>query len=134
MPDGLAERLARVRDRSTLRLTHYGRRSGKPYQVTIWFMVDGATVYLGTMNRDRQWTRNVVARPDVELAVDGERFRGRVTLLESVEAKRHAYELMVAKYWIPWAIDRVVCLAGRDPRPHMAGGRGAFYRVDLHAD
>ena len=134
MPDGLAERLVRVRDRSTLTLTHYGRRSGKPYQVTIWFMVDGAAVYLGTMNRDRQWTRNVVARPDVELAADGERFRGRVTLLESVEAMRHAYELMGAKYWIPWAIDRVACLVGRDPRPHMVVGRAAYYRVDLRAD
>jgi len=29
------------------------------YQVTIWFMVEGETVYLATANRKRQWRRNV---------------------------------------------------------------------------
>jgi len=36
---------------STLRLTHYGRRSGMPDEVTIWFMVEGEAVYLATANR-----------------------------------------------------------------------------------
>jgi hypothetical protein len=51
MPTTLADRLAGAANVSTLRLTHYGRRSGKPYEVTIWFMVEGETVYLATANR-----------------------------------------------------------------------------------
>jgi len=51
----VADRLAQVANASTLRLTHYGRRSGKPYEVTIWFMVEGETVYFATANRKRQW-------------------------------------------------------------------------------
>ena len=51
MTTTLADRLARVANASTLRLTHYGRRSGMPYEVTIWFMVEGATVCLATANR-----------------------------------------------------------------------------------
>lgn len=130
----VVERLARVRDASTLRLTHYGRRSGKPYEVTIWFTVDGDVVYLNTMNRDRQWTRNVIARPDVELAIGGERFTGRVTPLEP-PAKRGAYERLAAKYWIVWLLDRAARLVGRDPAAVAAGpGRGGFYRVDLGPD
>jgi len=43
MTTTLADRLAQVANTSTLRLTHYGRRSGMPYQ--------GETVYLATANR-----------------------------------------------------------------------------------
>ena len=129
----IADRLARVADHSTLRLTHYGRRSGKPYEVVVWFAVDGGVVYLSTLNRDRQWTRNVVARPDVVLAVGGERFAGRVTVLDQVADKRHVYERLAAKYWAVWLIDRVARLVGRDPRAgDFDTGRRGYFRVDLH--
>jgi hypothetical protein len=55
MTTTLADRLAPVANISTLRLTHYGRRSGTPYK-TIWFMVEGAAVDRATTNhccRDR---------------------------------------------------------------------------------
>ena len=54
MGAALADRLSRLASRSTLRLTHYGRRSGKPYEVTIWFLVEDDAVYLATANRQRQ--------------------------------------------------------------------------------
>jgi hypothetical protein len=63
-PGPVADRLAAVADRSTLRLTHHGRRSGTPYAVTIWFMVERDTVYLVTANRARQ-----------RISMDGERHR-----------------------------------------------------------
>jgi hypothetical protein len=47
--DALA-RLKRLAGKSTLILTHYGRKSGKPYEVKIWFVVDGDTVFIGTAN------------------------------------------------------------------------------------
>jgi deazaflavin-dependent oxidoreductase (nitroreductase family) len=132
VPSSLATRLAAVAGRSTCRLTHHGRRSGTPYDVTIWFAVAGGLVYLSTMNRDRQWTRNVLVRPDVALAVAGERFTGRVTPLATAEERRRAYELLVAKYWVMWLLDRVACAIGRDPRASgLEMGRFAFYRVDL---
>ena len=74
----LAERLANVANLSTLRLTHYGRRSGKPYEVTIWFLVERDTVYLVTANRQRQWPRNVAVRPAAHLRIGGESFAGQV--------------------------------------------------------
>ncbi|HUK89978.1 MAG TPA: hypothetical protein VLZ81_06225 [Blastocatellia bacterium] len=43
--------------RQTLKLTHYGRKSGKAYEVTIWFVAAGDTVYLATMNVNRQCVR-----------------------------------------------------------------------------
>lgn len=99
MSTPLADRLARVANHSTLTLTHYGRRSGKPYAVTIWFMVEGETIYLVTANRERQWPRNVAAHPEVELRIGGETFTGRAEALTEAAAIEHATDLMAAKYW-----------------------------------
>ena len=56
----LTHRLAAHRDRGTLQLTTLGRKTGKRHTVTIWFLVDGETVYLVTMKMRRDWPRNIV--------------------------------------------------------------------------
>jgi len=99
-PGSASERLARVAGRRTTRLTHYGRKSGKPYRVTIWFLVDGASVYLTTMNMKRQWTQNVQSRPDIELEIGGESFRGRVDVVKSDADMQRVVELMKRKYFL----------------------------------
>ena len=94
-----AQRLSRVAKRKTVRLTHYGRKTGKPYRVTIWFLLDGDNVYLTTMNMARQWTQNVQKRPEVELEIGGQRFAGRVeSVVESDEEMRRVVALMKRKY------------------------------------
>jgi hypothetical protein len=40
MDSNALARLKAVAGRQTLTLTHYGRKSGKPYDVTIWFAVE----------------------------------------------------------------------------------------------
>ena len=72
------ERLRRVGDRQTLRLTHYGRKSGRPYEVTIWYLVDDDRLYLVSANATRNWVRNVKVRPAVSLRVGNEVFNGDV--------------------------------------------------------
>ncbi len=95
----LRDRLARVADRPTLRLTHYGRRSGTPYEVTIWFMAEGEVVYLVTANRERQWVRNIAAKPSVVLRVDGETLGGHAEPITAPAVIDHVTDLMMAKYW-----------------------------------
>ena len=51
-----------VFDRSTIKLTHYGRKTGKPYAVTIWFVVMDGRVWVGSLNRKRSWVRNLRSR------------------------------------------------------------------------
>ena len=58
MESDLLNRLRRVAARQTLTLTHYGRRSGKPYEVTVWFVLDHEKFYIGTANVKCQWVRN----------------------------------------------------------------------------
>ena len=95
----VAERLARIADRSTLSLTHYGRRSGKPYDVTIWFLVEGPCVYLVTANRERQWVRNLSTNPAVVLNVGDERFPGRAAPVTAPAVLDHVVDLVSEKYW-----------------------------------
>ena len=38
--DGVTARLARIATKRTCRLAHRGRKSGRPFEVTIWFLVD----------------------------------------------------------------------------------------------
>jgi deazaflavin-dependent oxidoreductase (nitroreductase family) len=93
----LAARLARVASKSNLTLTHYGRKSGKPYEVTIWFTVDGDHINLQTMSMQRQWPRNVLANGRVSLRIGDETFEGTATSVDAAEMPR-IVALMKKKY------------------------------------
>jgi deazaflavin-dependent oxidoreductase (nitroreductase family) len=94
----LATRLARVRRARTTTVTHYGRTSGKPYQVKIWFTLDGDRIFLQTMDMRRQWIQNVLKNPKVSLRIGDEVFEGDVTPVSDPEEMRRVVELMKRKY------------------------------------
>jgi len=98
--ESIADRLNRVAGKQTLRLTHYGRKSGKPYEVTIWFVVDGDEIYLGTANVNRQWVRNVQKTPRVGLAVAGESFDGEARYLTAPAERHRVMKMIRRKYWM----------------------------------
>lgn len=121
----LADRLATISSHSTCRLTHRGRKSGKPYEVTIWFVVEGDTVYLATANASRQWVRNVQANPEVSFEVGGETFTGTSQRVHDAAEQRHVMDLVVSKYWYLAPIVALVRLFRYDPKPD------ACFRVRL---
>jgi deazaflavin-dependent oxidoreductase (nitroreductase family) len=94
------DRLNKVATRQTVRLTHYGRKSGKPYEVTIWFVVNGNRVYLGTANVNRQWVRNVQKTPKVRSSIGGEMFEGQGPFLTDRTEQERAKMMMRRKYWM----------------------------------
>jgi deazaflavin-dependent oxidoreductase (nitroreductase family) len=98
------ERLDRVAKKQTVRLTHYGRKSGKPYEVTIWFVVDGERVYLGTANVNRQWVRNVQTTPQVRLLIGAETFEGNARFLSDRSEHERAQARIRRKYWMFWPV------------------------------
>ena len=97
-------RLKRVAGKQTVRLTHYGRKSGKPYEVTIWFVLDGDRLYLGTANVNRQWVRNVQKTPQIKLSIGGENFEGNARLLTDRAEHERAMAAIRRKYWMYWPI------------------------------
>jgi deazaflavin-dependent oxidoreductase (nitroreductase family) len=99
MDSNALARLKTVARRQTLILTHYGRKSGKPYDVTIWFAVEDDKVYIGTANVNRQWVRNVQKTPRIRLAVGGEKFEGEARFLAERADRERAMAAIRRKYW-----------------------------------
>ena len=72
-----------------------GAKSGRAYEVTIWFVVEAERVYLGTANVNRQWVGNVQKKPKVKLLIGSETFDGTARFLTtglSVNAPRRKCE------------------------------------------
>ena len=108
-------RLKAAAGRQTLTLTHYGRKSGKPYDVTIWFVVDGDKVYIGTANVNRQWVRNVQKTPRVKLSIGAETFDGTARFLADRAEHERAMSMVRRKYWMFWpviAVGRILTAIG----------------------
>ena len=104
MESNVLTRLKRVASRQTTTLTHYGRKSGKPYNVTIWFVLNGEKVYLGTAKVNRQWVRNVQKTPQVKLSIGGKAFDGRARLLAERAEHERAMAMVRRKYWVFWPV------------------------------
>src|SRR5215470_8578427 len=93
-------RLRRVAGKQTTRLTHYGRKSGLPHEVTIWFVLDGDKLYIGTANVNRQWVRNVQKTPKIKLSVGTETFEGNARFLTDRAQHERAMAAIRRKYWM----------------------------------
>jgi deazaflavin-dependent oxidoreductase (nitroreductase family) len=100
--ESLKQRLAAVKDRSTLRLTTSGRKTSKQHTVTVWFLVDGETVYLATLKLKRDWPRNVMKNGHVELNVADEVLKGRARQITDAKRLEHVKALLAKKYWAAW--------------------------------
>lgn len=108
-------RLQRLARHRTVTLTHYGRKSGKAYEVPIWFVLDGERIFLGTANVNRQWVRNVQKTPTVKLSIGGEIFHGEARFLTDRAEHQRAQARMREKYWMYWpafAIARLFIAVG----------------------
>jgi len=93
-------RLRQVAGKQTTRLTHYGRKTGKPHEVTIWFVLDGDRLYIGTANVNRQWVLNVQKTPQVKLSIAGENVEGTARLLTDRAEHERAMAAIRRKYWM----------------------------------
>jgi deazaflavin-dependent oxidoreductase (nitroreductase family) len=99
MQENALARLRRVAGKQTTRLTHYGRKTGKPHEVTIWFVLDDK-LYLGTANVNCQWVRNVQKTPRVKLSIGSETFEGSAHFLTDRAEHEHAMAAIRRKYWM----------------------------------
>src|SRR6478672_6105364 len=93
-------RLRQVAGKQTTRLTHYGRKTGKPHEVTIWCVLDGDRLYIGTANVNRQWVQNVQKTPQVKLSIAGENIDGTARFLTDRAEHERAMTAIRRKYWM----------------------------------
>jgi deazaflavin-dependent oxidoreductase (nitroreductase family) len=100
MESDVLNRLRRVAGKQTTRLTHYGRKTGKPHEVTIWFVLDRDKLFIGTANVSRQWVRNVQKTPQVKLSIGGEKFEGTARFLTDRAEHEGTMAAIRRKYWM----------------------------------
>src|SRR5258706_15540704 len=82
----------------TVRLTHYGRKSGKAYDVTIWFTrLDGA-LWIGSMNVDRAWVHNLRANGKATLDLGSGPQAMRAIWVDDRALVQRYQDAIVAKY------------------------------------
>src|SRR5438094_9097461 len=93
-------RLTRVAGKQTTTLTQYGRKTGTPHEVTIWFVLDDDKLYIGTANVNRQWVRNVQKTPQIKLSMAGETFSGTARFLTDRAEHERAMAAIRGKYWM----------------------------------
>jgi hypothetical protein len=67
--------------------------------VVIWFVVSGERMFLATANKNRQWVRNVLVKPNVILKAGGETFPATVTEITDSTERERARDLVQSKYW-----------------------------------
>lgn len=91
--------LARAAREKTVTLITRGRRTGIPRRVTIWFVVDGDTIGLGTLNEDRNWVKNARGAGEVELELAAGRLAGRFADITDAGEHSIVRGLIAKKYW-----------------------------------
>src|SRR6476660_8538485 len=96
-PNTLA-RLQKAAGKQTTTLTHYDRKTGNPREVTIWFVLDGDKLYIGTANVNRHWVKNVQKTPKVKLTIGGETFGGTARFLTDHAEHERAMAAIRRKY------------------------------------
>jgi deazaflavin-dependent oxidoreductase (nitroreductase family) len=96
--DTAQQSFAKIASLHTLTLTHCGRKSGKPYDVVIWFVVEGNRMFLGTANKSRNWVRNIMVKPNVVIKAGTETFNGSISEVTDNAGRDHVMGLVQSKY------------------------------------
>jgi hypothetical protein len=114
MVDGAAPR------GSTVKLTHYGRKTGKPYEVTLWFVIIDGEIWIGSLDSSRPWVKNVRNGGEVRLDFGAGPQTCTCEWIEDGGALVGFRDAVRAKYPI---MSRVISLFTR------ARGKGCAFRV-----
>jgi len=109
--------LNQLAKQSTLKLTTTGRKSGKKFTVTIWFVVTGPqSVYVQHVTAPAHWCKNLAKTPTVELDFGSGVIRGQATVIADPTRCRDILTLFRSKYFMA----RFLQFFGRKHQPFVA--------------
>lgn len=104
-------------------LSTRGRKTGKPHEIEIWFVVNGNSLYLMSGGRDKSdWVKNLLKDPNVTVRIAGQTFPATARIVTDKEEEMQVRERMADKYkererdgsLSEWA--RTALVVGFDPR------------------
>jgi deazaflavin-dependent oxidoreductase (nitroreductase family) len=96
-------------------LTTLGRRSGRPHEIEIWFVLHDGIVYLLSGGSDRSdWVKNLVADPHVSIRIGAETRATTARVVTDPDEDALARRVVLEKY-----------------RPRYSGELGGWGRTSL---
>jgi deazaflavin-dependent oxidoreductase (nitroreductase family) len=99
------DRLSQVANQEFCYLTTFGRTTGRPHEIEIWFAAAGGELYVLSGGRDASdWVQNIVANPEVSVRIGDQTFAGMARIVTSAtEEEDQARRLLAGKYehWEP---------------------------------
>ena len=91
--------LEAVANEKEVRLTTYGRSTGKESSVTIWIVTDGHKVFIRSgQGLVRHWPQNLLKRPEGTLQLDGKAVRFKSRHITDAAEARNSSKLYGPKY------------------------------------
>ena len=104
---------------ATLKITTVGRRTGQKHQVTIQFVADDGRLIATTRDSRRDWVRNVLKNPAVEVTIGGVTRKMTASVLRSDSEQATARNLYQKKYPLARLSQKVGSLfkASGEPQP-----------------
>ena len=85
---------------SRLKLSTVGRRTGRKHEVMIDFVVDGGRVFVTGAKSGRDWMKNALKNPNVEVAIEERKTQMRAERISSEETRSKVEKLFKTKYRI----------------------------------
>jgi hypothetical protein len=98
----MTDQLRAVAHQKECRVTTAGRRTGNPHTVTTWFVADGDTIYLGTLDETRDWVRNARASGHVTLDFGSLAVTGTFGDVTDPRVDTQVRHRLQRKYWMAW--------------------------------
>jgi deazaflavin-dependent oxidoreductase (nitroreductase family) len=82
-----------------VKLTTYGRKTGKAYDVTIWITTDGTHLYIRSgQGLSRQWTQNLISRGEGLLHLEKTTVKVKPRLVPDPDQARAVSRMYTKKY------------------------------------
>ncbi|MDX2162075.1 MAG: nitroreductase family deazaflavin-dependent oxidoreductase [bacterium] len=74
-------------------IRHTGRKTGKPYEIPIGYVRDGADIFGFTLGGVSQWYKNTAHNPEVTITIQGKPIRARVERRDSPAEVAHILDV-----------------------------------------
>jgi deazaflavin-dependent oxidoreductase (nitroreductase family) len=88
-----------ARAQREVKLTTYGRKTGKLHEVTIWITTDGGHLYIRSgQGLGRQWPQNLIARGEALLHLEKTTVKVKPRLLPDPDEARAVSQLYREQY------------------------------------
>ena len=104
---------------ATLKITTVGRRTGQRHEVTIQFVADDGKLLVTTRDSRRDWVRNVLKNPAVEVTIGEVTWKMTASVVKSDSEQATARNLYQRKYPLARLSQKIGSLfkAGGKPQP-----------------